>query len=66
MDKTAIKTLIAWLEHSSLEAIREHQAFVLRSMEDIRSPEGRADAKLALRLIDEELLSRLNPAQKEA
>lgn len=60
MDKETIKAFIAWLEAASLDEIRSHQAFITESMNDVRTPEGRADAKLALRLIDEELLARMD------
>lgn len=59
MNKEAIKGFIAWLEGAQADEIRTHQAFILASLEDIRTAEGKADARLALRLIDEELLSRM-------
>lgn len=59
MNKETIKAFIAWLEEASLEEIRTHQAFIAENLKDVRTPEGRADAKLALRLIDEEILARM-------
>ncbi len=61
MNKEAIKGFIAWLEGAQAVEIRAHQAFILASLEDIRTAEGKADARLALRLIDEELLARIYP-----
>jgi len=61
MNKEAIKGFIAWLEGAQADEIRAHQAFIQISLDDIRTAEGKADARLALRLIDEELLSRMYP-----
>jgi hypothetical protein len=66
MDKASIKALLAWLELARIEEIREHQAFVLEALDDLYSPAARADAKLALRLIDEELLSRVRQSSPRA
>lgn len=59
MNKEAIKGFIAWLEGAQADEIRAHQAFILTSLEDIRTAEGRD--RMALRLIDEELLARMYP-----
>lgn len=59
MNKETIKAFIAWLEAASEEAIRAHQQEVLAHLAKITSREGRADVRLALRLIDEELLARM-------
>ena len=61
MNKEAIKGFIAWLEGAQAGEIRAHQAFILASLEDLRTAEGKADTRLALRLIDEELLARMYP-----
>ena len=61
MNKEAIKGFIAWLEGAQADEIRAHQAFILASLEDLRTAEGKADTRLALRLIDEELLARMYP-----
>ena len=61
MNKEAIKGFIVWLEGAQADEIRAHQAFILASLEDLQTAEGKADARLALRLIDEELLSRMYP-----
>ena len=61
MNKEAMKGFIAWLEGAQADEIRAHQAFILASLEDIRTAEGKADARLALRLIDGELLARIYP-----
>ena len=61
MNKEAIKGFIAWLEGAQADEIRAHQAFILASLEEIRTAEGKADVRLALRLIDEELLARMYP-----
>jgi hypothetical protein len=60
MNKETIMAFVTWLDAASLEEIREHQAFVEANLHSVRTPEGRADAKLALRLIDEEILARMS------
>lgn len=60
MNKETIKAFIAWLESATLEEMRNRQTFITQHLADIRTPEGRADARLALRLIDEELLARMD------
>lgn len=61
MDKETIKAFIAWLETASLEAIETRRAQAERA--NVRTAEAKADIRLALRLIDEELLARLNLKQ---
>lgn len=58
MNKATIKAFIAWLETASPEAIeaRRREAETL----DVRTAQAKADIRLALRLIDEELLARLD------
>jgi len=58
MDKEAIKAFIAWLETASEEEIlkRRDQALSAR----VSTREGKSDVRLALRLIDEELIARLD------
>ena len=60
MNKETIAAFLAWLDAASLEEVREHQAFIEANLKNVRTPEGRADAKLALRLIDEEILARMS------
>jgi hypothetical protein len=63
MNKTTIKTFIAWLEAASYEEILSHKETVLASLDAVSSPSGKADVRLALRLIDEEILARLELGQ---
>jgi hypothetical protein len=61
MNKETIKAFMAWLEKASDEEIRER----LRQIQDLENAggltrEGRADLRLARRLIDEELIARLD------
>lgn len=68
MNKETIKAFIAWLESATIEEMRNRQTFITKHLADIRTPEGRSDARLALRLIDEELLARMElqgPAPNE-
>jgi len=58
MDKATIKSFLGWLETASDEEIMERQSQALKSLDLIKSQEVRADVRLALRLIDEELIAR--------
>ncbi len=60
MNKETIRAFIQWLDKASDQEILAHQEYILAAMANIQTREGRADAKLALRLIDEELLARMN------
>jgi len=59
MDKTTIKAFIAWLESASAKEIDDKRRELLAALEQMSMPETRADARLALRLIDEEVLARM-------
>lgn len=58
MDKETIKAFIAWLEAATEQEILDRRQQALNAQVSTR--EGRADINLALRLIDEELLARLD------
>lgn len=60
MDKQTIKGFIAWLDDSSEEAILERKELFLETRKKVGTPEGRSDIRLGLRLIDEELIARLD------
>lgn len=66
MNKEAIRGFIAWLDKATLNEIRERQVAALETQKRVSTREGLADARLALRLIDEELLARMEsqPAQQ--
>ncbi len=59
MNKETIKAFIAWLDSASFDEIQAHKDNVLKSLKAVSSMEGKSDVKLALRLIDEEILARL-------
>ena len=59
MNKTTIKSFIAWLESASDDAIAERRQLIINQQKMIQTREGKADLRLALRLIDEECLARL-------
>lgn len=58
MDKETIKAFIAWLETAAEEEILQRREQALKVQVSTR--EGKADVRLALRLIDEELIARLD------
>ncbi|KXS30940.1 MAG: hypothetical protein AWT59_2938 [Candidatus Gallionella acididurans] len=58
MNKETIKKFIEWLESSGDEEIEAHRQYILGKMKSISS-DGRSDVRLSLRLIDEEILARI-------
>lgn len=58
MNKETIKAFILWLESASDEQIEAQRQYIL-GMRKMVSSDGRADVRLALRLIDEEVLARI-------
>ncbi|HID81755.1 MAG TPA: hypothetical protein EYP51_05200 [Thiotrichales bacterium] len=60
MDKTAIKTLIAWLASASDDDIQDKLDEINLAEKKVKSKEGLSDLALARRLIDEEIISRLD------
>ena len=58
MDKDTIKAFIAWLETATEEEILQRREQALKAQ--VSTHEGKADVRLALRLIDEELIARLD------
>lgn len=60
MNKETIKSFIIWLENASDEDIADRCRLIMNQQEMIQTREGKADLRLALRLIDEEYLARLD------
>ncbi|MDK9702521.1 MAG: hypothetical protein OEL20_05230 [Sulfuritalea sp.] len=60
MDKQTIKGFLAWLDSASEDSILERKKLFLETMKKVGTPEGRSDIRLGLRLIDEELIARLD------
>jgi hypothetical protein len=59
MDKATIKLFIAWLDEATEQQLVEKRQEIVRARQHVATPEGKADIKLALRLVDEEVLARL-------
>lgn len=59
MNKSTVKKFIAWLEEASDDEIKTRQQELLSILSDVTTREGKADVRLALRLIDEEILARI-------
>jgi len=57
MNKETIKAFIAWLETASDEEISVRRTLIVN--QPVNTQEGKADIKLALPLLDEEMLARL-------
>ena len=58
MNKETIKKFIEWLEHATEQEIEAHRQLILLKKKSV-SRDGMADVRLALRLIDEEVLARI-------
>ena len=56
-NKETIKAFIGWLESASEKEVFDRRTLIMN--QQIKTNEGKADIKLALRLLDEELLARL-------
>ena len=56
MDKELIKNFIHWLDEAGDEELERHRQYILAKMKLVSMSEGQADSRLALRLIDEEVL----------
>ena len=59
MDKETIKAFIAWLESASIEEIESRRDEFLETKALVSTAAGHSDVKFGLKLIDEELLARL-------
>ncbi len=58
MNKETIKAFILWLENSSDSEIEARRQLILSKVNSV-SRDGMSDVRLALRLIDEEVLARI-------
>lgn len=59
MDKETIKRFIAWLESASPDELRQKRKDIREAGLQVETDEGRDGIKLASRLLDEEIVSRL-------
>ena len=58
MQKQLLKDLIAWIENSSLDDLQSRRLKLQEQLSESLSTEVQADLKLAIRLIDEEVVTR--------
>ncbi len=63
MNKETIRIFLHWLEDASDEALLARAALIQGSLPDVSTRDGRADLRLALRLIDEERFARFELGQ---
>ncbi len=56
MDKETSKNFIHWLDQASDEELERHRQYILAKLKLVSTSEGRADFRLALRLLDDEVL----------
>ncbi|HMZ77042.1 MAG TPA: hypothetical protein PKX01_12740 [Rhodocyclaceae bacterium] len=61
MDKETIKNFIHWLDQAGDEELERNRQYILAKMKLVSTSEGRAVFKLALRLLDEEVLCGPSP-----
>lgn len=66
MEKETIKNFIRWLESASDEEIMSRTEEVRVAYKKLSSREARGDLNLALRLIDEEWLARMDLRRRES
>lgn len=66
MDRDTIKAFIRWCEHATDAELRARRRLIEEKMPQVSTREGRADLRLALRLLDEECLARLELKQHAA
>jgi hypothetical protein len=60
MNKATIRILMDWLDKASLEDIYAKRQIFEENLKYVRSSEAKADLRLGLRLIDEELIARMD------
>jgi hypothetical protein len=60
MNKATIRILMDWLEAATLDAIYAKRKEFEENLERVRTREAKADLRLGLRLIDEELIARMD------
>ena len=63
MDKAGIKAFMIWLETASEAELARHKEFILDRAGLLTTREGKADLRLALRLLEEEVLARIQSAR---
>jgi len=59
MDKEVVKRFVRWLDQATEEEIMEHRKAVLAAKKLLSTPEAKAQVSFALRLMDREVLARL-------
>jgi hypothetical protein len=59
MNKYTIRNFLAWLDQASDEQIQARKKAAIEALDKVSSREGKSDINLVLRLIDEELIARL-------
>jgi hypothetical protein len=62
MDRSTIKGFIRWTEEATDEELAAKRERLKEAKAQITSPEGKADLRLAFRLLDEEVMARLELA----
>lgn len=59
MDKETIKAFIRWCEHATDDELEARRRLIGEKAKQVTTREGRSDLRLAMRLLDEEILARL-------
>lgn len=65
MNKETLKTFLRWLENASDRELDIKRKEIQSNFSRVSSRDGAADLKLALRLLDEEILARLVIKQRD-
>ena len=66
MQKQLLKDLIDWIENSGLQDLTSRRLKLEEQLGESLAPEVQSDLKLAIRLIDEEVVTRACLQQKSA
>lgn len=66
MNKETIRRFISWLDQATDEEIQARKRVVIQALEKISSREGKSDIRLVLRLIDEEVIARLEVGSQKS
>jgi hypothetical protein len=66
MNKETIRNFLSWLDQATDEEIQARKKAAIEALDKVSSREGKSDIRLVLRLIDEELIARLEVGSQKS
>jgi pyridoxine/pyridoxamine 5'-phosphate oxidase len=66
MNKETIRNFLAWLDQATDEEIQARKKAAIEALGKVSTREGKSDIRLVLRLIDEELIARLEVGSQKS